>query len=665
VKGWDHRGTRTSRLAGAAVCALAGLLTPASAAAGELVFRPCVGTPDFECSSLAVPLDPEGRRTATVDLHVRRLVETREASDVLVALAGGPGQSSTRFIEDFAFLLADALENRQLVVVDTRGTGDSGALRCRELDRAPPAIDARRLSARVGRCAARLGDARRLYTTTEVVADLDAVREALGVQRISIFGVSYGAYVAQRYARRFPQNVDRLVLDSPVAQGQGDAFDLAAYRAAGRALRRLCRERACRQITPDPVADIRRLARRVARHPLRGRVFDHRGRAKRLRLMTQAQLFDLVVSSDFSPGLRAALPAAIRSALRGDAAPLLRLLALDEGTADPGRFDEQNEDAREFSNALFFATTCQEKPLPWGTPETALGQRSALRRAALAELPGGAFSPFGRAAAESTQVGTSFCRRWPPTSVAPVPPPGPIDAPALVLSGLMDVRTPTAEAMRAAALIPDASLVRVPGAAHSLVSSGLPCVQIALTRFFTGGAVGNPCAGRLPPQPARPAPVPLPARRLGELMRGGPDGRRGRALAAAIATIRDAVDIAGIQGLLDGRFRFGGLRGGRACVVPGEADAAGRRSVVIAFVRDRYARGLAITGRAVVRRGRIVRMRLSTGARQRTRLRLVGSRVRVVMDGRRSHVRVRASQLEMPPLAVARALSSSVRQRCR
>src|ERR1700754_3421591 len=100
----------------------------------SLRFAPCAGTPDFECATLPVPLDPSGAEPGGVSLAVRRAVETREAPEVLVALGGGPRQSATRLLEDFTDVLAEAQENRQLVVFDQRGTGDSGALRCPALD---------------------------------------------------------------------------------------------------------------------------------------------------------------------------------------------------------------------------------------------------------------------------------------------------------------------------------------------------------------------------------------------------------------------------------------------------------------------------------------------------------------------------------------------------
>ena len=628
-----------------------------AAGAAPLVFAPCTGAPDYECATLAVPLDPSGAQPGTLRLAVRRLVETREASGVLVALGGGPGQGSTGFVDDFADVLAEGLEDRQLVVLDLRGTGRSGALECEALDRAPAAGSVEALIPLVGRCGEQLGERRRFFTTTEAVEDLERLRIGLGAPHLSLFGISYGTYVAQRYARKYP--VDRLVLDSPVAQDQGGAFDLTSYAAVRGVLRRLCGRGRCRRITPSPVADLRRLARRL---PLRGRVFDSRGRARQLSLGSQAELFDLLVSSDFSPPLRAALPAAIRSAVRGDSAPLLRLLAIDIGTGDTREFDERNEDPSDFSNALFFATTCQEKPLPWGSADAQGSGRREHRRTALSRLGAGAFAPFGPAAADSTQLGTALCERWPATRVAPVPPPGRIDAPALVLSGRADLRTPAAEARRTAALISDASLVTVPAGPHSLVSSRLPCVEVALTRFFLEEAVGNPCAG-VRTRRLEPSLTPLPPRGRRAVPRRGLRGPGARVVAGALATLRDAARLVAAQGVLDAPLRFGGLRGGSVCTRPGPA-ADSRRTMLLLLRRTVHVPGLRLSGRAAADGRALTRIRVWAPGAARGELRLRGRRVAGRWHGRRIDVRASRAALRLPSAPVARALATARPKRC-
>src|SRR5436190_1826227 len=78
--------------------------------------------------------------------------------------------------------------------------------------------------AAVSACAAQLGARRAFYTSRDSADDMEAVRQSIGVDRISLFGGSYGTYTALTYARRYPQHVESLILDSPVAPGGLDAL---------------------------------------------------------------------------------------------------------------------------------------------------------------------------------------------------------------------------------------------------------------------------------------------------------------------------------------------------------------------------------------------------------------------------------------------------------
>ena len=128
-----------------------------------------------------------------------------------------------------------------IVSVDQRGTGRSGVLRCEGLeeDVLPPpygddpfhdAAEAASL------CASDLGAAAAHYATADTVADLEAVRQSLGVRRFALGGVSYGTVVAQAYAAAFPQRVSRLVLDSVVDPESNDGFALDTLETVPRVL---------------------------------------------------------------------------------------------------------------------------------------------------------------------------------------------------------------------------------------------------------------------------------------------------------------------------------------------------------------------------------------------------------------------------------------------
>src|SRR5262249_26909402 len=168
----------------------------AEPALAALDFAPCTesGHEAFDCATLDVPLDRAGVAPGTITLSVERLREEGPARPILIALAGGPGQSATSFASTFAQVFGDALDRYQLVVFDQRGTGRSGVLDC-------PPLRSKYSKANITQCGLDLGAAASFYTTADSVLDLDAVRTALGVEQVVVAGVSYGTHVALEYAR--------------------------------------------------------------------------------------------------------------------------------------------------------------------------------------------------------------------------------------------------------------------------------------------------------------------------------------------------------------------------------------------------------------------------------------------------------------------------------
>ena len=375
----------------AAAAAWLALAAPADAVPG---FEPC-GAFGFECARLSVPLDRSGALPGRVSLFVKRIrARERPRRGALVVLAGGPGQSATDAFRDGALsVLSPGYRHRDLIVFDQRGTGRSGPLRCRALESA----NLLSAGAAAGRCAARIGPRRAFYTSRDSVEDIEAIRAALGYERIALFGTSYGTKVALGYALAHPANVERLVLDSVVEADGPNPLYLDTLEAVPRVLRALCRA-GCAAFTRDPVADLDALVRRLARTPLRGRVVLANGELRRARLDRQ-DLFVVLVVGDSNPALRAAFPGAVRAALGGDPAPLLRLRerAYAVGGEPPP--------PHVLSAMLYAATTCEETPFPWPrtTPPDPRARRAAAGAAAAA-LPDRVFFPFDRATAVGTDL---------------------------------------------------------------------------------------------------------------------------------------------------------------------------------------------------------------------------------------------------------------------
>src|SRR5215210_7270719 len=202
------------RLGATLTCAMAAVTC--SAPAADASFDACVPAHSVPttCETLTVPLDRSGQVPGSVNLLVeRRAASQPPSAGALVVLAGGPGQAATPIIDALQRALEPALRKHDLVVFDQRGTGASDPLSCPGIDRATtfatldPAVEA---------CANRLGPGRAFYTSRDTADDLDAVRQLLGLEKISLFGVSYGTFAALTYARRYPAHVESLVLDSVI-----------------------------------------------------------------------------------------------------------------------------------------------------------------------------------------------------------------------------------------------------------------------------------------------------------------------------------------------------------------------------------------------------------------------------------------------------------------
>lgn len=197
-----------------------------SLAESALDFRGCeLSTPgttlrmDAECAAIEVvenPAQPERR----ISLRVAR-VAARQPTDPpampVYFLAGGPGQAATEAWPMLAPTLRDIGRRHDVILVDQRGTGGSARLDC-VLDEETLASpeDREQLQAAVRACLSATDADPRQYTTERAVEDLDQVRQALGHARIQLIGVSYGTRVAQHYQRRYPDAVDRMVLDGVV-----------------------------------------------------------------------------------------------------------------------------------------------------------------------------------------------------------------------------------------------------------------------------------------------------------------------------------------------------------------------------------------------------------------------------------------------------------------
>ena len=312
----------------AALAAVVATLRPRPGRARGHRYAPC-DPAGFQCGQLPVPLDRTGAVPGTLTLNVKRVVAaSNPTATAVVALAGGPGQAAIPVATEFASILGPSLATRDLLVYDQRGTGSSGRLSCPAFDRGVSSIvDA------AAACANQLGPPRGFYRTSDSVDDIEALRVESGYQKLVLFGVSYGTKVALDYAAKYPANVESLVLDSVVPPEGSDVLNISTFKTMPRALGELCGNGACKGITTSVGHDLFNLVHKVGRKKITGKVNTPGGSSLTVSL-DQDGVLDILLAGDLNPTLRSELPGAMRSAIRDDNRPLLRLLCARR--ASPG-----------------------------------------------------------------------------------------------------------------------------------------------------------------------------------------------------------------------------------------------------------------------------------------------------------------------------------------
>ena len=415
--------------------------------------HPCGGgIVGYTCATLDVPLDHAHPGRGTLHLHVGMGDNMHAPHGVLFVLSGGPGQPGLPILDRYVKEALSAEEHQyRIVVIDQRGTG-AGALDCKAMQREMGSSDLTppRASA-VRACARKLGTRRQFFGTDDVVADMEDFRQALGVDKWSLDGISYGTYVGERYGLAHPSHVSKLVLDSVVPQVGEIDLGVAEFAAVKRVLHSVCGS-GC-------VSDLATVVRR-----------DHLGPQ-----LLDALTFDSIADPTYRKYWN--VPAALRAASRGNRKQLDRFLA--------AALHYQRWPASLLDQGLHASALCADWRYPWGTSAAPLAGRSAKLRAAVARIPAAKLYPFGR----ETALGNGFVRQclpWAPTGPTPLPH-GKLRVPTLLVNGNHDLSTPLAWARQQLALTPHGTLVVVPGAGHSVQSRAVSDVgRRAVARFLLG-----------------------------------------------------------------------------------------------------------------------------------------------------------------------------------
>ncbi|HEY0783617.1 MAG TPA: alpha/beta fold hydrolase [Thermoanaerobaculia bacterium] len=403
-----------------------------------------------------------GRRLSlTVAILAARSPHPRP--DPIVYLAGGPGVAATGEAGFVASTFAPLLAERDVILVDLRGTGGSNPLDC-ELGLGLLTREA--TAAELATCREHLAGRAdlRFYTTALAMDDLDDVRAALGVPVVNLLAHSYGTLAAQVYVARHGEHVRAAVLESVLPPGPepylADGED--AERALGEMLAACAREPACHAAYPHPRDELNATLARLAAKPVE--VLSEK------ILLTRDVFAATVRARMYSAKAAARLPRALHEAYAGDYRDMAHAAATIAAASANGQ-----------SQALHLSVVCT-------------GAIGALTREQIEARNKNTFLGAAPLLARHAD-----CAAW-PRGEAPADLARPLasEVPALVLSGAWDPVTPPRNAERVQRGFPRSLALTVPEAGHAFDDA---CTVGIVRAFLDAGSANGLDSGCLARKP--------------------------------------------------------------------------------------------------------------------------------------------------------------------
>jgi pimeloyl-ACP methyl ester carboxylesterase len=437
---------------------------PPAGAGPRLALQACSlpGVPGpARCGTLQVPENralPGGRRIG-LNVVVVPAESAVPAPDPVFVLVGGPGQPATVVAGQVLPPLAAVRRDRDVVLVDQRGTGKSNPLTCGSGSWTQNARGSGRDAEQLRACRAELERRAdlRMYGTPAAVADLEAVRAALGYERVNLVGISYGSRVAQEYLRRHPGRTRSVVMRAVAPVGFNIPLDgaLAAQEALDRVVSDCAADAACSAAYPRLAADLDSVFARADRSPAPVLIRDPASGDTVTLQLSRGLLGQTLYTLLLGSSTRQSIPMLVHgAATRGPQALEGVLSQIIPAVYGP------------IPRGMYLSVVCSED-----APR--ITDRDADRE--------------GRTFMREAAAIRGSCAGWPRAALpADFHQPVRSDVPVLLVSGGADPATPPAMGERALTYLRNGLHVVVPAASHGPVFPG--CAEELVARFVAAGS---------------------------------------------------------------------------------------------------------------------------------------------------------------------------------
>jgi pimeloyl-ACP methyl ester carboxylesterase len=270
------------------------------------------------------PDDPESP-LLEIRVAVVPALNLQPQTDPIVPLAGGPGQGAIQFYSAYAAAFEPVRRNRDILLVDQRGTGSSSRMDCDVDDSLIEGqFSVEKTVEFMNDCLEALPHDPRFFTTSVAVHDLEVIREALGYGQLNLYGVSYGSRVAQHFAKRYPGSTRTIIVDGvvPPQLALGPDIALESQKAIDNIFARCAADTACNDRFGDLAVGFAELVANLEENPARVSVAHPvTGKVDRLRF-GRDELAGAVRLLAYSPNTIAMVPLLVSEAIDGNYRPL-------------------------------------------------------------------------------------------------------------------------------------------------------------------------------------------------------------------------------------------------------------------------------------------------------------------------------------------------------
>jgi len=434
-----------------------------------------------KCGTLSVPENYQAPKVNAIDINLVVLPSLDRTSEAvpLMFLAGGPGQAATELAAHIRQTFSQIRKQRDIILVDQRGTGKSNALICEEANldtqNVYTAIEADLTREQVSSCLTEFHQDLSQYNTENAIRDFDAVRAALGHQQINLYGGSYGTRAGLVYMRMFPGNIRGVILDSvgPIEVPIG-LFGLSGTRSFDLLVEHCMQEAACQKAFPELKADFQKVFEGLKQSPVETTIVHPRlGTPVTFKIDVQ-KFVSTIQMQLYQMQMRTMVPLVISEAAKGNYLPLAGLAAMNDKDIPQGGV---------YSGVLLNIVCNEDFPRitleQWSIDAKNDYSQNVIHRALRFVCP---LWPKYRPSEDFYQPITN-------------------DIPTLILSGNLDPVTPPSNGEKPDATLPNSKHIVVEYAAHIVASTecGVSLVDQFL-KNLSFDDVDESCVADLPPE---------------------------------------------------------------------------------------------------------------------------------------------------------------------